>query len=229
MHLFGVSLTEPELIDALVFELVRGYTFEEVLEQVYKTEPRRLAISQVIIARAPVSTAIDPKIIEGLVAQKLTNLPPEIQFFGRTIKDVNAAFVRVPSWPVHLLFSHEHNHYLSANLNPTSSINFFDAGSPHFSSVIGNIQKAEIEIIVEAGRGRFPPIQGTLYEAPNGYLVPSFLRVRKPTTISIGCRCNFLLVATSSSGLCRDCHRHVVDRLDYAEHKPETCFVSQAA
>lgn len=82
MHLFGVSLTEPELIDALVFELVRGYTFEEVLEQVYKTEPRRLAISQVIIARAPVSTAIDPKIIEGLVAQKLTNLPPNSIFWS---------------------------------------------------------------------------------------------------------------------------------------------------
>ena len=177
MHLFSAALTEPELLDALVIELVRGYSLKETLEHVYKIDSKKLAISQTIIARAPVATPIDPTSLREVITDQTDRIPRDLQFLCEKPNDLKDAFVRFPNRPVHLLFSHDYGHFLSANLNPTSTINPLDRQDVNSGNIIRTIRTAEIDAIVEAGRARFPAIPGMAYEAPSGHLVPSFLRI----------------------------------------------------
>jgi hypothetical protein len=158
-------------------EIVRGFSFEEVLEQIYKTESKTLAISQILIARSPVATQIDPSVVRDLIAGRLQEIPRELAFLCSRPQDIDNVFARFPGRSVHLLFSHNHIHYLSANINPTSTINPLDQSEAIRNKAIRAIREIEIEVIVEAGRARFPAIPGVLYEAPNGRLVRSFLRI----------------------------------------------------
>jgi len=177
LHLFTVPLNEPEPIDALVVELMRGYSFEEVLEQVYKIEPSRLAISQLLIARAPVGTPIDPALVKEVTTGQAATIPSDLRFFGDTVRELGSAFVRFPDRPIYLLFSHDHVHYLSDNLNPTSVFNPLAGERSIVESTLKRIQETEMQVVVESGRARFPVIPHVLYEAPSGRLVQSFLRI----------------------------------------------------
>ena len=178
MHFFSVQLTDPEPTEVLVVELVRGYSFEETLEHIYKTEPKRLANVQMVIARAPVFSPIAPAHVEKLRSGKLRRLPPELEFLGHGFRNLATAFARFPRRPIHLLFSYKYTHYISRNLNPTSKTNPLDGVEGDvLATTLRTIQRKEIETIVEDGRARLPSMPGVLYEAPNGHLVRSFLRI----------------------------------------------------
>jgi hypothetical protein len=157
LHIFNLSLTEPEFLDAIVVELVRGFSFEETLEQIYKIDARRLSISQILIARAPVTTPIAPSLISDLVGGKLKSLPSELDFLGDSPSDFFRMFSRFPDRPIHLLFSHDHSHYLSTNLNPKAQSSPLDDAEDAIHNVISAVRKAEIAAIVEDGRARFGP------------------------------------------------------------------------
>ena len=82
MHFFSASLIESKPTEALVVELVRGYTIEHVLEDIYKNDAKRLGIAQLLILRAPVATPINPSVLSDFLSGALTNTPPELDFFG---------------------------------------------------------------------------------------------------------------------------------------------------
>jgi len=177
LHFFSVSLTDTEPTEALVAELVRGYTVEHVLEEIYKNDAKRLGIAQLLVLRAPVATPIDPSVLNEFLTGQRTETPPELDFFGKGPLSPDLAFGRFPRRPVHLLYSFQYRHQISKNLNTSTSNSPLDGSDLPIVAILKEIQRKEIETIIEDGRARFPAIPGVLYEAPNGRFVKSFLRI----------------------------------------------------
>ena len=177
MHFFSASLIESKPTEALVVELVRGYTIEHVLEDIYKNDAKRLGIAQLLILRAPVATPINPSVLSDFLSGALTNTPPELDFFGEGPHAPDLIFGRFPKRPVHLLYSFQYDHYISTNISSSTLGSPLDGPHPPHKTTLKEIQRKEMEIIVEDGRARFPAIPGVVYEAPNGRVVKSFLRI----------------------------------------------------
>jgi hypothetical protein len=101
--------------------------------------------------------------------------------FGRGILDhflESDSFIRIPARSVHLLFSQDHIHHLSNNINFASTDGRLDNLSVEvLASVVDAVRSAEIDFIVGAGRARLPAMPGVVYRAPSGGLVRSFLRI----------------------------------------------------
>ncbi len=177
LHLFNVHINDSEPLNALVVELVRDASLEELLEQVYKADHKRLALASLLIVRPPVATPVHPASIQAVTDRQIDTLPDGLAFLGSLSDLESNSFARFPDRPVHLLFSHEYTHYLSNNLNSASIIDPLSANTTAIPHVLSMIQRAEIDSLVDSAHARLPPIGGALYRAPSGDLVPSFLRV----------------------------------------------------
>ena len=178
MHFFAAILHTPEPLNALVAELEHDSSLHELLERLYKNDSTRLALADVLIVRPAVEAPVDPCTVQDFIARQPPSLPEPLRFLCASDElELSTAFRRFPGRPVHLLFSHAYTHHLSPNLNPTSVTETALNRSNSAAQVIAEVQKAEIDFLLETARARLPPIEGFLYRAPSGDFVPAFLRV----------------------------------------------------
>ena len=175
MHYFRVHFDEPEPFDAVLIELVNGQQIHDLLDQLYRSNPRLLA-SDVILMRLPVGRSITPSAFADL--KKTGEWSKDLSFLSPDGLLLDDEFRRVPGRPVHFLFSHDHSHFLSENMNAgASTCPLDDIGGESRNKIFDAIRCAEIDYLLEVGKAKLPKRDGFLYLAPSGDLVPSFMRI----------------------------------------------------
>ena len=142
-----------------------------ILEEIYTQNPIGRLRAEMLIIRLPVDEDWNPADLTAPNTQKTRDLVGADENARRT------HFARARDRSVHLLGSHDGQHFITHNLSPYWQGDPFEIYDLVEGDVIAAVRKAEFEHILEGSRAVISLPHGAYYLAPSRRLVRSFVRV----------------------------------------------------
>jgi hypothetical protein len=173
MHHFNARLVGESgaLVEAQVVQAHLGTSLSETLKEIYELNLEGRLRAEMLVIRLPVEENWDPAHLEA------PNTDEAYCLLGNTPTERDLVFARARDRSVHLLGSHNGQHFITSNLSPHWSADPFSAYGLTPNGVIAAVRVAEMEHILESSRAILTLHRGGQFIAPSRRLVRSFIRV----------------------------------------------------
>ena len=177
MHIFDVRLERAEPpVTLLVVQFSGEHSFENILELLYNTYPKRAQASAILLR---------PDVRDTFTSQELTEAikksgSRQSQFLEQVsiaYADQNKSFARFSGLPIFVLYAHNHELLVSANINPLTTTPPEVETHLQRTDLLGDIRSAEMRFLMAASGAVLPHVENTYYDNPSGRAARSFLRV----------------------------------------------------
>ncbi|MET4754501.1 hypothetical protein [Bradyrhizobium sp. RT11b] len=177
MHSFTVQIAGEgdALVEAQVVQAHLGMSLEILFGEIYDLKLEGRLRTEMLIVRLPVE---ENWTAEAFTAEQVAG--PTLERTQRLFARREAGgdiFARVRDRAVHVLTSNNGRHVLTSNLNPHWAEDPLERYGIAATKAFNAISKAEFEYILNRSRAVLMSAPGSMFRAPSGRLIRSFVRV----------------------------------------------------
>jgi hypothetical protein len=177
VHSFTVQIEgeDDALVEAQVVQMHLGMSLEALFGEIYDLKLEGRLRTEMLIVRLPVE---ENWTAEAFTAEEIAR--PTVARTQRLFRRREAdgdIFARVRDRAVHILTSNKGRHALTSNLNPHWTDDPLERCGITVAKALSAISKAEFEHILNGSRAVLMSAPRSMFRAPSGRLIRSFVRV----------------------------------------------------
>jgi hypothetical protein len=177
VHSFTVQISGEgdALVEAQVVQAHLGMSLETLFGEIYDLKLEGRLRTEMLIVRLPVEENWTAEAFSAEQVARPTFERTQCLFARR--EDNGDIFARVRDRAVHFLTSNNGRHILTSNLNPHWVEDPLERYGIAVGRALNAISKAEFEYILDRSRAVLVSAPGSMFRAPSGRLIRSFVRV----------------------------------------------------
>lgn len=176
VHSFTVQIEgeDDALIQAQVVQAHLGMSLETLFGEIYDLKLEGRLLTEMLVVRLPVEENWNPQAFTAAEVKKPSAEKTRQLFSHRGTDDI---FARVRDRAVHILTSQDGRHFLTSNINPHWADDPLERCAVTVDRALAAMRRAELEYILDRSRAVLTSPPGSMFRAPSGKLLRSFVRV----------------------------------------------------